>query len=146
MRRIHKSTDSLPDAARQILLAGFGSRRRYSQIALDLAALGFKVSAGVIARRAYEWRREQARRETLVVLRQVATAQGSLVDEPETAVLDLGPFWRLRSRRAIQKCVSNYLDSPTVAAEREVMRRMVLYRLQVLSAQGNGDFDADVAH
>ncbi len=62
-RLTHKATDGLGAEAQRIMVCGFRERKTYRAIAKDLAAIGEEVPERTIARRAVEWRSEQARRE-----------------------------------------------------------------------------------
>ncbi len=62
-RLVHKATDGLSAEAQRLMAAGFRAKKTYAAIARDLEAIGEPVSDSTIARRAAEWRAEQARRQ-----------------------------------------------------------------------------------
>jgi hypothetical protein len=61
-RLVHKATDGLSAEAQRVLAGGFRGKKTYRAIAADLSEIGETVPARTIARRAVEWRRDQARR------------------------------------------------------------------------------------
>jgi hypothetical protein len=59
----HKATDHLSEAAWQIILAGFAAAKTYRAIVAEVKQkTGERVAERTLARRAVEWRREEARR------------------------------------------------------------------------------------
>jgi hypothetical protein len=76
-RLTHKATDSLPEVARQIMLAGFRGKKTYAAIARELAAIGVNVPERTIARRRSDWEAEERRREALMILGQSGATRPS---------------------------------------------------------------------
>jgi hypothetical protein len=64
MRLVHKATDDLSPEAIRVMTEGFRLRKTYAAIAKDLDDIDEPVPERTIARRAVEWRREQARRQS----------------------------------------------------------------------------------
>lgn len=133
-RFVHRVTDSLPDAALQVLLSGFESKKPYSAIARDLSAIGFEVPERTIARRGLEWRAERRRKEALQALGRTELSVAWTLDELVTIIdgLDLDAGFQLRARRRVGKAVSEFLAGPDARQARALQAELLRFRLQSL--------------
>jgi hypothetical protein len=114
---------------------GFEARKRYSEIARELAALGFRVCERTVARRGREWLMERRRREALGLLGTAGSAQGAWRFDEMIALtedLDLSPGWYHRASKAIHKMVADFLEHPTDESARTLQMELVRYRLSAL--------------
>ena len=134
-RLVHRITDSLPNSAWQIMLAGFREKKTYRHIAIDLAKAGFHVAERTIARRSLELRAEQLRRELVRVVGTEA-ATSDLLEEVVhlVEVLDVRPEWALRARRRVQKAVAEFFNNPSAEQARAVKLELARFRLESFTA------------
>jgi hypothetical protein len=140
-RLSHKATDDLPANGWEIMYRGFETKKRYSVIAAELAAVGFKVPERTIARRAGEWRKERSRQELLADLARVGVALPGWDFEELLGLMtniDLSPGCILRTRNRVQAAVSKVLTEPSRDSIHSLARELVRFQLQTLAFRRRG--------
>ena len=135
-RRIHRTTDSLPDSAWETMVAGFRANENYYKISLKLRAMGFAMSERTVARRGYEWRRG-----TLFPGKTLSRNGAGWIDllaefSAIVDVLDLSPEHELHGRQRIDEAVRRFLEWPSMESAQTVQRELARYRLEGLICAG----------
>lgn len=141
-RLTHKLTDALPETAWMVMFGGFKAKKKYSEIARDLAALGFQVSERSIARRAQEWRAEQHRRQVLGDMSAVGLLPRHQYEFQELVGvienLDLGCGCLLRAVKTIRAAVKKFLRRPDAEGGRELENLLIRFQVQTLVLRRHG--------
>lgn len=138
MRLTHKATDTMPDFARLIMIAGFRDHKTYRAIAQELTAAGVNIAERTIARRRADWAAEEQRSIALMALGKAGLVHSSwtleeFIDLIET--LDLEPAYQLRARKRVQSALGEFLKNPSAQLVHALETELLRFRMQSLVSQ-----------